>query len=174
MYKNVQERMSVGTKKDMLLYFCLGGLLHFYFTFPTEYFWLYEKTTLLACFKEKSHFNYVSSNGFLKWACTQTPDRVSLTMLLWEGGGDPIPRYPICLAPLLRQQTKNWYLSNICSFSVIMNSINTALSLMMATALPLAYLQVKSGSMWVSSLQTSHPVSSGKNQMLFTSTAHGL
>lgn len=163
-----------GQRKICFYTFVWGSCYVFILPFPLNTFDCMKKTTLLACFKEKSHFNYVSSNGFLKWACTQTPDRVSLTMLLWEGGGDPIPRYPICLAPLLRQQTKNWYLSNICSFSVIMNSINTALSLMMATALPLAYLQVKSGSMWVSSLQTSHPVSSGKNQMLFTSTAHGL
>lgn len=51
MYKNVQERMSVGTKKDMLLYFCLGELLRFYFTFPTEYFWLYEKNQPISLFQ---------------------------------------------------------------------------------------------------------------------------
>lgn len=41
MYKNVQERMSVGTKKHTFL--CVWGLFGFYFIFPTEYFWLYEK-----------------------------------------------------------------------------------------------------------------------------------
>lgn len=103
------------------------------------------KPSHILCFN-KSYFNCVSSNGFWRWECTQVPDR-AVTL---RGDADPIPRYSICLAPLLLQ----WMEIEVWAIFVLLVGLwaiqNAALPLMMATALPLT---VRPGSRWVPSLK---------------------